>query len=81
MRHHFIKCIESKAMEPFPTLRQQRQIAMGSTFTIDVHCYCSCPYDSSATVLCDGVCGRWYHIDCFDAERKAKAKEEEVVLP
>ena len=72
MRNHFIQCIESQSITPFPTIKKRRQSVMANTVVIDVYCYCRCPDDGSKMVLCDGACGQWYHLNCLKQDRKGK---------
>lgn len=66
MRNHFLACIENGNLQPFPVVRGRRLPSVPKTVTIKVHCYCRCPYIGAKMVLCDGVCQRWFHIDCLN---------------
>ena len=35
-------------------------------------CNCRCPDNGSKTVLCEGACGQWYHLNCLKQDRKGK---------
>ena len=62
LRAHFIRCLKSKHMIPFPS----RCCRPGKPHaeTISVYCSCHLPEsDDEKMAACD-KCGEWYHLSC-----------------
>ena len=66
MREHLFRCLQEKRIEPFPYIRLRRK-GTPRIQTVEVYCYCRCPDNGNAMVLCDGEeCGEWFHTECVD---------------
>ena len=66
MRSHYVKCLESKAMIPFPktTKRVPSQMTCIKTL-VEIFCVCRQPNDHHQYVQCF-FCKEWYHPTCVD---------------
>ena len=52
-------------MEPFPVKKERRSTRVPKVLSINVYCYCRCPYNGEKMVKCNGECDEWYHIKCI----------------
>ena len=72
MRAHLVHCLESKAMEPFPVIRNRRSSATQYS-KIAIFCYCRCPDHGSKLIQCDGKkCKEWFHQSCIYTHTQAQ---------
>ena len=64
MRKHFIRCLESGKMTPFPKTDRRVQTHLSYNKTaIKIFCLCSLPNDKKEYVECFS-CKGWYHPEC-----------------
>ena len=67
LRSHFIQCLESKKMLPFPS--QRRHAGKPQTENISVYCSCRLPEtDGEKMAACDR-CNEWYHLSCDKSQQ------------
>ena len=61
---HYINCLESRKMAPFPKTTQQVIHHLGTEKqTIAIYCVCRLPNDKREYVQCFN-CHGWYHLSC-----------------
>ena len=66
MRSHYVKCLESKAMIPFPKTTKRVPSEMTCIKTlVEIFCLCRQPNDHHQYVQCF-FCQEWYHPTCMD---------------
>ena len=71
MRQHYVKCLESKAMIPFPKTAKRVPCQMTCIKTlVEIFCVCRQPNDHHQYVQCF-FCQEWYHPTCVDIPVKA----------
>ena len=66
MRPHFVSCLESKLLSPFPTLKHRKPASkVVKIEKCAVYCYCRMPDDHKEMVQCND-CREWFHCHCVD---------------
>ena len=66
LRKHYINCLETGKMIPFPKTTRRVQRYLGSTrTTVAIYCICRMPNDKREYVQCS-QCNAWYHPLCVN---------------
>ena len=64
MQQHYVNCLESGKLTPFPTASRRVPYHLDTkTTTVPIYCTCRLPYDKKEYVECSR-CRGWYHTDC-----------------
>ena len=64
MRHHYVSCLQSGKMTPFPKTERRVPYHLSSNkISIPIFCLCRLPNDKQEYVECFG-CHGWYHPEC-----------------
>ena len=64
MREHYISCLESRTITPFPTTTRRVPYRMDTKkITVPIFCECRLPNDKKEYVQCSQCCS-WYHPNC-----------------
>ena len=71
MRQHYISCLESGQMTPFPKTSKRVQYHLSCMKTsVPIYCLCRLPNDKKQYVECF-TCDGWYHPDCASVPKWA----------
>ena len=66
MRAHYVSCLESREMAPFPRTSQQVPYHLTKNMTtVAIFCVCRMPNDKEEYVQCS-QCDGWYHSTCVN---------------
>ena len=66
LRKHYVNCLESGRMIPFPKTTRRVLHHLGSTrMTVAIYCVCRMPNDKKEYVQCS-QCNAWYHPLCVN---------------
>ena len=64
MRQHYVNCLESATMSPFPkTTRRVPYHMVQNKTSVPIFCQCRLPNDKREYVECF-KCSTWYHTEC-----------------
>ena len=64
MRQHYVNCLESGKLTPYPTASRRVPYHLDTKkTTVPIYCTCRLPYDKKEYVECSR-CRGWYHKDC-----------------
>lgn len=67
LREHYIKCLESLKMTPFPTTdKRVPMLQSTSKAIVPIYCTCRMPNDGECYVECY-MCHEWFHPECVKA--------------
>ena len=68
LREHYIKCLESRKMTPFPTTdKRVPMLKSVSKAIVPICCTCRIPDDGNCYVECCYMCHEWFHPECLKA--------------
>ena len=81
MHDHFLECIRSGKMTPFPSsvLQPHCKQPATKTRTIDVYCVCRMPDNGEKMICCDR-CLEWFHFSCLGLKSSDRVVKKKVWL-
>ena len=63
MRQHFLQCIDTGLLTPFPIRNIRRKVQQPRIENIPIYCICRLIDDGSQMVQCTSCC-EWFHVAC-----------------
>ena len=77
LRPHFVECLKSEKLVPFPSKSVRRRKALPTTITFNIYCSCRLPelVGGEPMAACE-KCHEWYHRSCEDIPEEVFIKTD-----